>query len=139
MNYFWNIISLETPVCFYSWDYLANFLCNNWQSIIDVVERLCYWIIIPQKRFRMSESQSKVSNEYSIFKKFGYEQVIHNSVLHWCQWFSNCFCPGWVPYLFDWKSSKLKFFEFYKLNDDILESLRKLRLHLGVGSWSEKC
>ena len=31
--------------CFDYWDYLTNFWCNNWQSIIDVVERLSYWRI----------------------------------------------------------------------------------------------
>ena len=29
-------------VCFQYWDYLTNFWRNNWQSIIDVVERLCF-------------------------------------------------------------------------------------------------
>ena len=28
--------------CFHYWDYLTNFCCNNWWSIIDIVERLCY-------------------------------------------------------------------------------------------------
>ena len=44
MNYFWIIISLETPVFMFSLLYLTSFLCNNWQSIIDVVERLCSWV-----------------------------------------------------------------------------------------------
>ena len=26
---------------YHCWDYLTNFWCNNWGSIIDVVERLC--------------------------------------------------------------------------------------------------
>ena len=43
MTYFWSIISLETPVwCFHYWDFLTNFWRNNWQSIIDVVERLSF-------------------------------------------------------------------------------------------------
>ena len=30
--------------CFHYWDYLTNFWRNNWQSIIDIVERLGYWL-----------------------------------------------------------------------------------------------
>ena len=37
MNFFCNII------CFHYWDYFTNFWRNNWQSIFDVVERLCYY------------------------------------------------------------------------------------------------
>ena len=29
--------------CFHYWDYLMNFWRNNWRSIFDVVERLCYF------------------------------------------------------------------------------------------------
>ena len=29
-------------LCFHYWDYLTNFWHNNWRSIIDVVERLCF-------------------------------------------------------------------------------------------------
>ena len=28
--------------CFHYWDFLTNFWCNNWRSIFDIVERLCY-------------------------------------------------------------------------------------------------
>ena len=28
---------------FHYWNYLTNVWRNNWRSIIDVVERLCYW------------------------------------------------------------------------------------------------
>ena len=28
--------------CFHYWDFLTNFWCNNWWSIFDVVERLCF-------------------------------------------------------------------------------------------------
>ena len=31
--------------CFYYCDYLTNFWRNNWQSIIDMVERLSFWLI----------------------------------------------------------------------------------------------
>ena len=31
-------------LCFHYWDFLTNFWCNNWRSIFDVVERLCYWL-----------------------------------------------------------------------------------------------
>ena len=30
-------------LCFRYWYYLTNFWCNNWWSIIEVVERLGYW------------------------------------------------------------------------------------------------
>ena len=30
--------------CFHYWDYLTNFWRNNWRSIIDVVERLGFWL-----------------------------------------------------------------------------------------------
>ena len=29
-------------LCFHYWDFLTNFWRNNWQSIIDVVKRLCF-------------------------------------------------------------------------------------------------
>ena len=29
-------------LCFHYWDFLTNFWRNNWRSIFDVVERLCY-------------------------------------------------------------------------------------------------
>ena len=29
-------------LCFHYWDYLANFWCNNWRSIIDIVEGFSY-------------------------------------------------------------------------------------------------
>ena len=29
-------------LCFHYRDYLTNFYCNNWWSIIDIVERFCY-------------------------------------------------------------------------------------------------
>ena len=29
-------------LCFHYWDFLTNFWCNNWRSIIDVVEKICY-------------------------------------------------------------------------------------------------
>ena len=32
-------------LCFHYWDYLTNFWQNNWQSIIDAVERLCYNVL----------------------------------------------------------------------------------------------
>ena len=46
-NYFWNFISLELPqsFCFHYWDYMTNFWRNNWQSIIDAVEKLCYNVL----------------------------------------------------------------------------------------------
>ena len=31
--------------CFHYWDYLTNFWCYNWWSIIDVLERLCLWFL----------------------------------------------------------------------------------------------
>ena len=31
-------------LCFHYWDYLTNFWRNKWRSIIDVVERLGYWV-----------------------------------------------------------------------------------------------
>ena len=36
ISFLWKHQSL----CFHYWDYLTNFWRNNWQSIIDVVERL---------------------------------------------------------------------------------------------------
>ena len=32
-------------LCFHDWDYLTNFWCNNWWSIIEVVEGLCLHFI----------------------------------------------------------------------------------------------
>ena len=42
MNYFCNII---TSICFDYWDFLTNFWRNNCRSIIDVVERLCSYVV----------------------------------------------------------------------------------------------
>ena len=53
------------------------------------------------------ESASKFS-----FEKLDINKLPKHAVLHWCQWFSNCFCSGWVPYLLDSKSSKLKILNF---------------------------
>ena len=36
ISFFWK----HQCFCFHNWDYLTNFLHNNWQSIIDVIERL---------------------------------------------------------------------------------------------------
>ena len=41
------IISLELPqsLCFHYGDYLTSFWRNNWPSIIEAVERLCYNVL----------------------------------------------------------------------------------------------
>ena len=46
---FWHLIHIlswrqqkHQCLCFHYWDYLTNFWHNNWRSIIDVVERLCF-------------------------------------------------------------------------------------------------
>ena len=72
-----------------------------------------------------------------LFQKIWYEQVIHNTVLHWCQWFPNCFCPGWLPYPFDSKSSKWNFFEFYKLNHEIIVFFPKVE-YLKYFDWKKE-
>ena len=33
-------------LCFHYWDYLTNFWRNNWRSIINIVERLWYSILL---------------------------------------------------------------------------------------------
>ena len=43
----WTIFEIEflwkhQSLCFHYWDYLMNVWCTNWQSIIDLVEKLCY-------------------------------------------------------------------------------------------------
>ena len=40
ISFLWKHQSLN----FHYWDYLTNFWRNNWQSIIDVVERLGFWL-----------------------------------------------------------------------------------------------
>ena len=47
-------------LCFCYWDYLTNFWCNNWQSIVDGVERLGYSEPFrPQHGHRQSERNWK--------------------------------------------------------------------------------
>ena len=48
MNYFWKIISLETPLFMFKLLRLFDSLLMNWQSIIDVVERLCQCFVRSQ-------------------------------------------------------------------------------------------
>ena len=38
-------------LCFHYWDFLTNFWRNNWRFIFDVVERLCYYLILYPHNF----------------------------------------------------------------------------------------
>ena len=47
-------------LCFHYWDFLTNFWRNNWQSMFDFVERLCFSVISDRrpKRFRFKNGSS---------------------------------------------------------------------------------
>ena len=52
---------------FHCWDYLTNFWHNNWQSIIDVLERLC---------LSYEKKTKKQSKTYQIFCQLARRQEI---------------------------------------------------------------
>ena len=76
-TYFWSVISLETPVlCFHYWDFLTNFWCNNWRSIIAVVENLCYRVNLSYPTHAPSPSCSAIpENSHSIILMQGLSQL----------------------------------------------------------------
>ena len=38
-------------LCFDYWEFLTNFWRNNWRSIFDVLERLCFWVHLQYSNF----------------------------------------------------------------------------------------
>ena len=52
-------------LCFLYWDFFINFWSNNWRSIFDIVERLCYSYSL----FRTHELLQQVSTEWNNEKR----------------------------------------------------------------------
>ena len=88
MNYFWNTISLETPVfCFHYWDYLKNFWRNKKDSANEKKsEKMKYWF------------KNWYNNSAFIFSDFlliGYLKLRFVSSTFWTKISKNSYCRPW--------------------------------------------